>query len=44
MTNHYLINLIDLIVDLRSATLNQAEIILYNQTLEFIEGVYDEFI
>jgi hypothetical protein len=38
MNYHYLTNLIDVIVDMRSATLYQQEITAYNEILDFIEG------
>jgi len=38
MNYHYLTNLIDVIVDMRSVTLDQQEIATYNQILDFIEG------
>jgi hypothetical protein len=38
MNYHYLTNLIDVIVDMRSVTLDQQEITTYNQILDFIEG------
>jgi hypothetical protein len=39
MSNHYLNNLIDTIVDMRSASDEQQEITTYNKILDFIEGV-----
>lgn len=39
MNYHYLTNLIDVVVDMRSATDEQQEITTYNQILDFIEGV-----
>jgi hypothetical protein len=38
MNYHYLTNLIDVIVDMRSVTLDQQEIMTYNEILDFIEG------
>jgi hypothetical protein len=38
MNYHYLTNLIDVIVDMRSVALDQQEITTYNQILDFIEG------
>jgi hypothetical protein len=39
MSNHYLNNLIDTIVDMRSVSYDQQEITTYNKILDFIEGV-----
>jgi hypothetical protein len=38
MNYHHLTNLIDVIVDMRSVTLDQQEITTYNEILDFIEG------
>jgi hypothetical protein len=38
MNYNYLTNLIDVIVDMRSVTLDQQEITAYNEILDFIEG------
>jgi hypothetical protein len=38
MNYHYLTNLIDVIVDMRSATLDQQEITTYNELLDILEG------
>ena len=38
MKDHYLNNLIDVIVDMRWQSSNQEEMTTYNQILDFIEG------
>jgi hypothetical protein len=38
MNYHYLTNLIDVIVDMRSVTLDQQEITTYNELLDILEG------
>jgi hypothetical protein len=38
MKDHYLNNLIDVIVDMRWQSSNQDEMATYNQILDFIEG------
>jgi hypothetical protein len=38
MNYHYLTNLIDVIVDMRSVTLDQQEITAYNELLDILEG------